>query len=321
MEKTIDITAMGELLIDFAEYGTSEYGNRLLEVCPGGAPCNMLSMASRLGKKTAFIGKVGNDNFGRFLRKTIVSTGIDDTGLLTDDKAPTTLAFVHTLEGGEREFSFCRNGSADTMLKAEELKTDLIKSSRVFHFGTLSMTDEPVLSATKKALETAKESGCIISFDPNLRPPLWKSLDDARAAMEYGFERCDILKIADNEVEFITGTCDYDAGISRIIQKYDIPLVFLTMGKNGSRAYYKGLRIEADGFKVNSIEATGAGDCFCASAVCRVLDRGPDNLSAEMLKDILVFANAAAAIVTTRKGAILSMPTEDEVLTLLEENR
>ena len=313
MEKTYDITALGELLIDFAERGISEQGNQILEVCPGGAPCNMLSMASKLGKKTAFIGKIGTGIHGTMLRATIKEAGIDDRGLVGDPDVHTTLAFVHTLEGGEREFSFHRDPGADMMLRADELDEELIRSSKVFHFGTLSMTDEPVISATKRALEVAKEAGCIISFDPNLRELLWSDIEDAKKAMEYGFAYCDILKIADNEIQFVTGREDYDEGISYLLEKYNIPLVFLTLGKDGSRAYYKGGRIEVKGYTVDTIETTGAGDTFCGSTVSKVLEKGIDNLDEESLKEILDFANAAAAIVTTRRGAIRSMPYADEV--------
>lgn len=313
MEKTYDITALGELLIDFAERGISEQGNQILEVCPGGAPCNMLSMASKLGKKTAFIGKIGTGIHGTMLRATIKEVGIDDRGLVGDPDVHTTLAFVHTLEGGEREFSFHRDPGADMMLRADELDEELIRSSKVFHFGTLSMTDEPVISATKRALEVAKEAGCIISFDPNLRELLWSDIEDAKKAMEYGFAYCDILKIADNEIQFVTGREDYDEGINYLLEKYNIPLVFLTLGKDGSRAYYKGGRIEVKGYTVDTIETTGAGDTFCGSTVSKVLEKGIDNLDEESLKEILDFANAAAAIVTTRRGAIRSMPYADEV--------
>ena len=201
MEKKYDVTALGELLIDFAVNGESEQGNQLFEACPGGAPCNVLAMLNKLGRKTAFIGKVGDDQFGKLLKDTITNTGIEAKGLVMDQDIHTTLAFVHTFPDGDREFSFYRKPGADMMLKEEEVDYDLIRQSKVFHFGTLSMTDEPVKTATKRALSVAKEAGCMITFDPNLRPPLWKTLDEAKEQMEYGFENCDVLKISDNEIQ------------------------------------------------------------------------------------------------------------------------
>ena len=203
------------------------------------------------------------------------------------------------------------------MLREEEVDYDVIRQAKIFHFGTLSMTDEPVRSATKKALEVAKEAGCLISLDPNLRPPLWKSLDEAKKMMEYGFRYCDILKISDNEIQFVSGKEDYDEGIRYLQETYHIPLIFLTMGKDGSRAYYKGMRIEKTGYRVNTVETTGAGDTFCGSALNGVLERGIDNLTEKDLAEILDFANAAAAIVTTKKGAIRSMPEQEEVEEML----
>lgn len=220
MEKVYDVTAMGEMLIDFTLNGQSDQGNNLFEACPGGAPCNVLAMLNKLGRKTAFIGKVGEDQFGRLLRDTIDELGIETKGLLLDREIHTTLAFVHTFPDGDREFSFYRKPGADMMLSEEEVDYELIRQSKVFHFGTLSMTDEPVRSATKKALETAKASGCLITFDPNLRPPLWDSLDTAKEMMEYGFRYCDMLKISDNEIQFVTGKEDYDEGIRILHEKY-----------------------------------------------------------------------------------------------------
>lgn len=314
--KKYDVVALGELLIDFAMSGQSEQGNGMFEACPGGAPCNVLAMLNKLGKKTAFIGKVGNDQFGKDLRATIESIGVDASGLVMDDDVHTTLALIHTFPDGDRDFSFYRNPGADMMLRKDEVDYEMIRDSKVFHFGTLSMTDEPVRSATKKALDVAKEAGCLISFDPNLRPPLWKSLDTAKEMMEYGFGYCDILKISDNEIQFVSGKEEYDEGIQYLQEKYNIPLIFLTLGKEGSRAYYKGMRVEAGGFKVDTIETTGAGDTFCGSAISGVLDKGIDNLTEEDLVKILTFANAAAAVITTRKGAIRAMPDLEEVAKL-----
>ena len=318
MEKLYDVTALGEMLIDFTMNGQSEQGNNLFEACPGGAPCNALAMLNKLGRKTAFIGKVGEDQFGRLLRDTIDDLGIETKGLILDKKIHTTLAVVHTFPDGDREFSFYRKPGADMMLTEEEVDFDLIRQSKIFHFGTLSMTGEPVRSATKKALEIAKESGCLITFDPNLRPPLWDSLDEAKEQMEYGFRYCDVLKISDNEIQFISGMEDYDDGIHYLQEKYQIPLIFLTMGKEGSRAYYKDMRVERKGFKVKAIETTGAGDTFCGCAINGVLTYGLNGLNESVLGDVLTYANAGAALITMKKGAIRSMPDPEKVEELIK---
>ena len=312
--KMFDVTALGELLIDFTENGVSENGNPLLEANPGGAPCNVLAMLNKLGRKTAFIGKVGNDNFGRFLADTVRRSGTDITNLVYNDTVPTTLAFVHTLAEGEREFSFYRQPGADMTLAKEELITNIIESSRIFHFGTLSSTHPGVREATRFAVEFAKEKGLLISFDPNLREPLWESLDDAKREIEYGLSKCDILKISDNELEFVTDARDYDEDIRRIREKYDIPLIFLTLGKDGSRAYYKDIRVERPAYQgVNAVEKTGAGDTFEGCALDFVLEYGIDGFDESKLSELLDFANAGAAIITTRKGALKVMPDKMEI--------
>lgn len=313
MEKLYDVTAMGELLIDFTMNGQSEQGNNMFEACPGGAPCNVLAMLNKLGRKTAFIGKVGRDQFGRLLKETIADSGIETKGLVMDEDIRTTLAFVHTFPDGDREFSFYRNPGADMMLSENEVDYELIRQSKVFHFGTLSMTDEPARTATKKALEAAKEAGCLITFDPNLREPLWKSLDDAKEAMEYGFRFCDMLKISDNEIQFVSGKEDYDEGIRYLQEKYHIPVIFLTMGKEGSRAYYQDIRVEKPGFTVKAIETTGAGDTFCGCAINGLLKYGLDGLTEETLGELLTYANAGAALITLKKGAIRSMPEPSQI--------
>ena len=320
--KQYDVTALGELLIDFTENGESSQGNPLMEANPGGAPCNVLAMLQKLGKKTAFIGKVGSDMFGNQLKTAVEEVGIDTSNLIMDEKHHTTLAFVHTYPDGDRDFSFYRDPGADMMLTKEEVQKDLIASSRIFHFGTLSSTHEGVREATRHAIELAKEAGCIITFDPNLRPPLWESLEDAKREIEYGLTKCDVLKISDNEVEFLFGTTDYDKGAALIREKYNIPLVLITMGKDGSRAYYKDLRVEAAPFlQENTIETTGAGDTFCASTLNYVLEHGLEDLTEENLKELLTFANAAASLITTRKGALRVMPSREEVLAFIESRK
>ena len=236
MEKQFDVIAMGELLIDFTMNGESEQGNNMFEACPGGAPCNVLAMLNKLGKRTAFLGKVGQDQFGVLLKNTLDEAGIDTSNLKMDADVNTTLAFVHTFPDGDREFSFYRNPGADMKLTSDEIDAEFLKKAKLFHFGTLSMTHDGVREATKKALDIAKENGLLISFDPNLRPPLWSSLELAKEQMEYGFQYCDILKISDNEIQFVSGKEDYDEGIQYLQEKYHIPLILLTLGKDGSRA-------------------------------------------------------------------------------------
>lgn len=319
--KKYDVTALGELLIDFTENGLSSQGNYLFEANPGGAPCNVLAMLNRLGKKTAFIGKVGNDFLGRHLKETVGALGIDTQNLLLDEEVHTTLAFVHTDRDGDRDFSFYRNPGADMMLRAEEVREDLIAQSRIFHFGSLSMTHPGVREATKKALETAKANGCIVSFDPNLREPLWKDLEEAKRQIAFGMSCCDILKISDNEIQWFTGKEDFDEGTAILQETYHIPLILLSMGRNGSRAYYGQSRVEADSFpQENTIETTGAGDTFCACALNYVLEHGLRELKDAELKDMLLFANAAAALVTTKKGALRVMPDRKDVERLQAEH-
>ncbi len=315
------VVALGELLIDFTENGMSLQGNPLLEANPGGAPCNVLAMLAKLGDSTAFIGKVGKDQFGKMLKQRIEEIGINTAYLYEDEKVHTTLAFVHTYEDGDRDFSFYRNPGADMMLTQDEIPEELIREADIFHFGTLSMTHEGVRNATKRAIWTAKEAGCLISFDPNLRPPLWDSLDAAKEQAAYGMERCDILKISDNEVQWFTGKEDYDEGIALLQERYQIPLIVLSMGKEGSRAYYGKARVEQKSFlQKNTIETTGAGDTFGACILHYILQHGLENLTEKNLSEMLVFANAAASIVTTRKGALCVMPTKEEVYALIERS-
>ncbi len=316
--KKYDVTALGELLIDFTENGVSGQGNPLFEANPGGAPCNVLAMLTKLGHKTAFIGKVGDDFFGKQLKEAIEEVGIDSTGLCMDKEIHTTLAMVHTYPDGDRDFSFYRNPGADMMLKESEVKEELIKESKLFHFGTLSMTHEDVRKATKKAIQIAEDAGNIISFDPNLREPLWNSLDEAKEQILYGLSHCHILKISDNEIQWLTGQEDYTDGVKWILERYQIPLILVSMGKEGSRAYYGGKMVEVKPFiQKNTIETTGAGDTFCGCVLHYICEHGLENLTEENLFEMLQFANAAASIITTRKGALRVMPEEKEIAGLL----
>jgi fructokinase len=319
MNKQYDVVALGELLIDFTENGTSGQGNPVYEANPGGAPCNVLYMLNRLGHQTAFLGKVGNDIFGRQLRSTVESAGINVEGLLTDEDVRTTLAFVETKPDGDRDFSFYRNPGADMMLREEEVRDDIIAAGKIFHFGTLSMTNEPVRSATKHAIAVAKENGALISFDPNIREPLWKDMEEAKEQTAYGLSVCDILKISDNEIQWFSGKEDYTEGIRMLQQTYQIPLILLSMGRDGSRAYYKNMLVEVPAFlQKNTIETTGAGDTFGACCLHYILQYGLMELTEQQLKDMLTFANAAASIITTRKGALRVMPSLEEIQNYFE---
>lgn len=320
--KTYDVTALGELLVDFTENGISEQGNPMLEANPGGAPCNVLSMLQNLGKRTAFIGKVGADALGRMLIQAVKDQGINTDNLMTDEVVHTTLAFVHTEKDGDRSFSFYRNPGADMMLRWDEVGQEIFADTKIFHFGTLSMTDEQIENVTKKAIQKAKDKGAIISFDPNLRPPLWKNLEDAKRQMWYGISQCDILKISDDEIEFLTGTADIDKGVEKIMEQSHPTLICATMGKHGSKAYYNGKNVFCAPFlREDTIETTGAGDTFMACVLHAVLEKGIDSLTENDLLEMLEFANAAASIITTRKGALKVMPKRQEIAEILETRR
>jgi len=310
-----DVAALGELLIDFTQNGRSEQGNLIFEANPGGAPANVLAMLRKLGHSCVFLGKVGADGFGDILENTLQTAGIDSRGLRRDKAVHTTLAVVHTFENGDRDFSFYRKPGADVNLSADELDEDALRSCRIFHFGSLSLTDEPVRTATHRAIELAKASGAIISYDPNLRRPLWDSDEQAKEQIAWGLAQCDVLKIADNEIEFMFDTTDFDKGAELLHEQYpNIRLINITAGPNGSHSYYGGMKAYEPGCKLGGvIETTGAGDTFCASVLHFVLEHGLDSLTEQQLHEMLRFANAAAYIVTTRRGAIRSMPEPAEV--------
>ncbi len=332
-----DVTALGELLIDFTENGRSEQGNPTFEANPGGAPCNVLAMLSKLGNKTAFIGKVGDDFFGKQLRDAITEVGIDGSYLLKDE-VHTTLALVHNRSDGDRDFSFYRNPGADMMLTEDEIPEELIKNSKIFHFGTLSMTHEGVRRATRRALDIAKKAGVMISFDPNLRPPLWDSLETAREQVIYGLGFCYVLKISDNEIVWLTGENDYTAGVKWIRDRYNIPLILVSMGRDGSRAYlelptptrpaekigpdghFATVMVEEKAFlQENTVDTTGAGDTFFGCILHYLCRYGIRDLNETRLREMLRFANAAASFVTTRKGALRVMPGVEQINKILGE--
>lgn len=317
-----DVVALGELLIDFTQNGKSHQGNYLMEANPGGAPCNVLAMLRKLGHSVAFIGKVGDDIWGRLLKSELDEIGISTEHLCMDKKTRTTLAFVKNDEDGDRSFSFYRDPGADMMLYKEEVKKSVMEGCKIFHFGSLSMTHEPVREATKYAIQIAKENEVLISFDPNLRESLWEDLEQARVQIAYGMSVCDVLKISDNEITWFTGEPDYDKAIEMIRNQYEIPLILVSLGKDGSMAYYKYQNAE---FKVempaylqkNTIETTGAGDTFHGVILHFLLEKGISNLAPDDIGEMLRFANAAASIITTRKGALKVMPTYEEMKAMI----
>lgn len=318
MKKHYDVVALGELLIDFTQNGLSAQGNPLLEANPGGAPCNVLALLSKLGHKTAFLGKVGQDGFGDQLADALTEVGIDTRGLRRDPVVHTTLAVVHTHPDGDREFSFYRNPGADMNLRTEELDQELLADTTIFHFGSLSMTDEPCRSASREAIALAEASGALLSFDPNLREPLWHSLDDAKEQILYGMAHCQILKISDNEIQWLSGREDYDEGIAWLRSQFNIPLILLSLGKDGSRAYCGDVRVEVPAHLMpNTIETTGAGDTFFGGVLHYILEHGWHPYSEAELNEMLAFANAGAALITTRKGALRVMPERSEIEALL----
>ena len=327
--KHYDVVALGELLIDFTQNGLSPQGNPLFEANPGGAPCNVLAMLQKLGRRTAFIGKVGSDGFGDQLAQVTAQAGIDLRNLKRDPEIHTTLAIVHTKPDGDRDFSFYRNPGADMMLREEEVDRELLKDGRIFHFGTLSMTHDQVRNATKTAVVAARTAGALISFDPNLRPPLWSSLEAARTQIVWGLSQCDVLKISDNEVEFLFPEVvntpsgpDYVAGAKKLMAEFpNIRLLNVTCGPDGSYSFCSGQQVYVPSFKLGgTIETTGAGDTFCACVLHDVMNHGVKDRSAESLRQMLRFANAAAYLVTTKKGAICSMPEPEQVEAVLRNN-
>lgn len=314
----IDVVALGELLIDFTCTGTDGEGYPTLAAHPGGAPANFLAALSRFGAGTALLGKVGADAFGKLLTATLQKSGIETRGLVTDHDTFTTLAFVTLDETGDREFSFSRKPGADTRLRFEELDLSLVDEAKAFHFGSLSLTDEPARSATYKAVEYAKSKGKLISYDPNLRKPLWNNLDAAREQILWGLAQADVVKISDEEVDFLFGL-DPEAGAAHILTHFGAKLVFVTCGAKGcffQNGKAAGHVPALSGIRV--VDTTGAGDIFGGSALWKLLQTGkaPDALDEDELRDAAAFACAAAGLSTTRPGGISSIPKPEDVLRL-----
>ena len=309
-----DVIALGELLIDFAPVSTDEDGYPTLAAKPGGATANFLAALTAYGAKTAYLCKVGQDGFGALLTQTLEKAGIDVRGVIADPAVFTTLAFVTLGPGGERDFHFARKPGADTCLRVDEIDFSLIDQSRVFHFGTLSLTDDPARTATRAAVAHARAGGKLLTFDPNLRPSLWKRLDDARREILWGLDQADVVKISDEEVEFLWGLSP-EEGAERLLANHGVKLAMVTLGPRGALLQNKNGQASAACPPVNPVDTTGAGDIFGGVAVGRILQSGlaPEKLPVETLREIAVFASAAASLSTETFGGIPSIPTEEAV--------
>ena len=310
-----DVVALGELLIDFAPVSTDESGYPTLKAQPGGAPGNFLAALQQYGCSTALIGKVGDDAFGRLLIGTLDSLGIGTQGIIADNSAFTTMAFV-TLDGtGNRSFSFARKPGADTCLRTEEIDRSLIGECRVFHFGTLSLTDEPARSATQAAVAFAKEQGKLVSFDPNLRKPLWPSEEAAKEQIEWGLHQADIVKISDEEIEFLWGLSP-EEGAQKLLREYDVKLVYATLGPKGCHfANAQGCGEVSSPTGIHVVDTTGAGDIFGGSAMSQFLrlNKAPEELTVEEMRAVTRFACCAASLSTQTHGGIVSVVPEADV--------
>ena len=308
-----DIVAIGEVLIDLTQKGVDELGVGQYAANPGGAPANLAVAAARLGASTAFVGKVGRDAFGNYLRAVLEENQVDTTGLLEDEKEHTTLAVVSVDETGERSFSFYREPSADVNLKAEEIPQALLKDTRILHFGSVSLTAEPARSATLYAAKTARENGCLVSYDPNYRASLWSSQEAAIREMKNALPLCDILKISDEELPLLTGTTDPVEG-SRQLAELGIRLIFVTLGANGAFFRLGEETGSVPGIKVKVGDTNGAGDTFFGAALSKLVKEDLNTLTLPRLTEIAAFANKAASITTSRHGAIPAMPKLSEIL-------
>ena len=314
----LDVVALGELLIDFAAKSKDPDGYPTMAANPGGAPGNFLAALNVYGKKTAFLGKVGDDTFGQLLLRTLQRAGIETKGVIVDPDYFTTLAFVTFNDAGDRSFSFARKPGADTQLRWEEIDKGLMDEARVFHFGTLSLTDEPARTATRKAVAYAKETGKLISCDPNLRVPLWRSEEEAREQMLWSLQQADLVKISDNEVSFLWA-CSPEEGAEKLLREFDVKLAMVTLGAEGCLLRTKNACFRAPAPKVHPVDTTGAGDIFGGSAMARFLDleKAPDALTRDDLSYIGTYALMAASLSTERSGGIPSIPEKETVLSKL----
>jgi fructokinase len=312
-----DVTALGEVLIDFTPCGVSGAGKNLFEQNPGGAPANVLAAISKMGLKTAFIGKVGEDMHGAFLRRTLEELQIDTSGMITDPSYFTTLAFVG-LENGERSFSFARKPGADTQLRAEEIPVPLLRQTKIFHFGSLSLTDEPARGATIYAVEQAKKAGALISYDPNYRAPLWKDEASAMEEMRSVVPMTDIMKLSDEECVLLTGKPEPDQAAEALLER-GVKAVFVTLGADGAMLKTKAIEVTVPGIPVKAVDTTGAGDSFWGAILTQFVKKNlaPETIGEETAREILQFANMTAALCVQKRGAIPAMPTQSEVETAL----
>ena len=317
-----DLVTLGELLVDFTEYGISENSQRLFEQNPGGAVANVVCAASRLGIKTAFIGKVGKDMHGTFLASTLRNAGVNIDNLVISDEVFTTLAFVALGKNGERSFSFARKPGADTCLTVDEVKTTLLSECNIFHVGSLSMTDEPARGTTLYAVKTAKEHGAIIAYDPNYREMLWKNKADAMTHMRSLLPFTDIVNISDAETELLTDHKAPEQALRYFLSK-GARIAVVTLGAQGAMLGYNGIYTHIPGFKAPKVvDTTGAGDAFWGAFLSRILKGVPLNdLDHDTLSEYVRFSNAAAALCVTKRGAIPAMPAEDEVVRFIEMNQ
>jgi fructokinase len=310
-----DVVALGESLIDFTPAGKNEQGMQLFSQNPGGAPANVLAMNTKLGGKTAFIGKVGADNFGFFLQATMEAAGINCIGLCKDKIIPTTLAFVQLDKKGDRSFTFYRKPGAYGLLRPEEVPMELVTGCHIFHFGSVSLTDEPCRSATLQAAQAAKRAGALISFDPNYRPFLWTDAACAKAEIQNAMPLADFLKVSDEEMELLTGETELSAGAAKLAAMGP-EFVFVTLGPKG--AYYltpTGTNIIPT-YDVNTVDTTGAGDAFWGALLFSINGRDKaalKNMSQDEWDKIVAFANATGSLTTTAKGAIPAMPMRNEI--------
>ena len=308
--KQYDVVALGELLIDFSPYSTNEAGYPVLSANPGGAPANFLAALTKYGCKTAMIGKVGDDTFGRALVRTLEEAGIETRGVLTDPEVFTTLAFVSLDASGNRDFSFARKPGADICLTPEEVDETLISDTKVFHFGTLSMTDAPASDATRHAIRLARKYGALVSLDPNLRKPLWKRDEDAKNAIEWSLHQADIVKISDEEIGWLWGIGP-EAGAEKLIREYNVSLVYATLGPKGCYAANGSHCVTVQSPSgIQAVDTTGAGDIFGGSAMNRFIQYGknPSDLTEKELRRIVCFACTAASLSTQKHGGIASVP-------------
>lgn len=316
----LDVIAIGEVLIDFTPAGRSSRGNEQFECNPGGAPANVAAALSRLGSHSALISKVGEDQFGSLLHQTLQDAGVDVTGVSYTREASTTLAFVHLDDHGDRSFSFIRKPGADTFLHSKDVPLEKIASSRVLHYGTVSMTHEPARTATRTAVLKAKDAGVLLSFDPNIRFALWESREEIKQNTLWGMKYADILKISEEELSFITGTHDIEEGALKLAQQFDISLIVVTLAEKG--CYYRLGSKDGyvPGFRVEVVDTTGAGDAFLGCLLFKILEVGIPlkELTSSQITNMLAFANAGGALVTTRKGALGAMPTIEDIHQMLE---